>query len=501
MSVRHVQLPIHPKQHLQESVGGYLLRLAKLNHASGLSQLLRILGLTFDAAIRLDAADLYKRLSGKAQQSVTGQEPANALDGTGWGWTMFRTARYCSCCLSRDGYWHRDWAMPLVWTCLEHRTRLVSHCCACSQELSFRSINYDACKCGHMLRQANMIPAPAWIDSFHQIFTPWRLDNPNADNDALTIEREIQSANLVTSLIHFGRGGRGSSKRKRHSRPAMSKISEMEIQLSDWCLDWPESLKQDIGSAMNQSTEAQRRQLRVQISQPHAAHVWCELEPIFSAFDERVTLTRRGWKSRSPVEGLIGLTLFARSLGINSKTATDLFDRGVFQQACCSKMANGRIVRWVSVSEVDLFKGFIRRTLSRAEAAEYLRVKPAHIHTLVTSRYIKGLSYLRPGRSYRLRVDDLDALVAKMHANSKTCPQNDSRLIPLNECFADGSESKEAGQTLYKWGRLMDLIRNKRVSVFCIQEAPRTLDAFAVSANEIAANFKNQGNHQKRRLA
>jgi hypothetical protein len=148
-----------------ESLNGYLMRAAEINHVSGPEAILRTLfadrgSPTLDDALSLAghcrcAIDEIAQLVGFCRH-----EP-----GAGWQWYIAgqwvskdyfvspRSAAVCPECLKTTAIVHGLWDLTLYTACPVHGVRLVTTCSRCHRKIAWNRHHVLQCNCGFDLRQ------------------------------------------------------------------------------------------------------------------------------------------------------------------------------------------------------------------------------------------------------------------------------------------------------------------------------------------------------------
>lgn len=195
-------LLINPRPHQDESLLGYLQRLAKAN---GLPR--KELLTAFARADETDVADWLQMMEGPLSWPAVSAEFRDPRPKGVKLWTTHH-ARYCPICLGEAGYWRESWGLTLVTTCSVHGTELHGRCPNCLKETDPSAMSANSCQaCGTSLSGTNFEIAPAsdtaaWLTSgFEDRFYADSLP-ADAGLAALTYEQfhELSSRLAVRSL-------------------------------------------------------------------------------------------------------------------------------------------------------------------------------------------------------------------------------------------------------------------------------------------------------------
>lgn len=158
-------LLINPRPHHDESLLGYLQRLAKAN---GLPR--KELLTAFARASEPEVTDWLQMIEGPLSWPAFAAEFRNPRPKGVKLWTTHH-ARYCPICLSEAGYWRDSWGLTLVTTCSVHGTELQGRCPNCMKETDPSAMSANSCQtCGTSLcgTTNEIVPASdqaAWLTS------------------------------------------------------------------------------------------------------------------------------------------------------------------------------------------------------------------------------------------------------------------------------------------------------------------------------------------------
>ncbi|MBC3455894.1 TniQ family protein [Pseudomonas mosselii] len=139
-------LLINPRPHHDESLSGYLQRLALAN------------GLTSNDALRAfkqaddcDVKEWIRHCGTPRSWHEAAVELRSPITRPFKIWSV-RSVRFCAQCLAEGGYWKETWEITLVTSCTSHRTELLNCCPHCSLKTCHNSMLDNRCKaCGFSL--------------------------------------------------------------------------------------------------------------------------------------------------------------------------------------------------------------------------------------------------------------------------------------------------------------------------------------------------------------
>jgi hypothetical protein len=165
------RVPVPGDPFADESLHGFVLRMAGRNRMAGLKWILDQLGRRSIAQLGEADERRIAYLFGADARAVEGLiVPGRWIDGVHVHWVrgqevtrpyLLRIARpqWCSRCLAEFGYARVAWSMQLVTACNVHRVRLLERCPSCSRPLRWQRRSLLACTCGASLQDAACAPA------------------------------------------------------------------------------------------------------------------------------------------------------------------------------------------------------------------------------------------------------------------------------------------------------------------------------------------------------
>ncbi len=161
-------LPFPLPPFADESVNGYLLRLAEENFMGGSLALLREAGVRFKARYSdtdLNAVSEALCLDGAWIRNLSEFPQVSAALAQG---RFFRTAGVPICveCLRASSYIRQAWHHQLFTACPEHQSSLLDACPDCSAPLDLKRHSVSSCRCGFDLTTADVQlaePESLWV--------------------------------------------------------------------------------------------------------------------------------------------------------------------------------------------------------------------------------------------------------------------------------------------------------------------------------------------------
>ncbi|MRK21535.1 TniQ family protein [Pseudomonas sp. JG-B] len=157
-------LPFIPDPFLaDESLNGYLLRLAEENFIGSLNVLLRPTGIRAKTCYSAHELAAIADYHGLDMELLLQLSEVKAVNGSMSAGAFVRASAVPSCpaCLREAGYVRQAWHHELVTACPSHGLVLIDHCPQCSSHLDLSQSGVCQCRCGYMLTEADAAPADA----------------------------------------------------------------------------------------------------------------------------------------------------------------------------------------------------------------------------------------------------------------------------------------------------------------------------------------------------
>ena len=153
-----------------ESVNGYLLRLAEENFMDSSAALLREAGVRLKARYSEAELNAISETLGLDDSAIQQIGHFSQVLGSLRQGRFLRTAAVPVCveCLRASAYIRQSWHHQLFNACPEHQRSLLEACPECSAPLDLKRHSITTCRCGHDLTTADVAPAdPAslWVAS------------------------------------------------------------------------------------------------------------------------------------------------------------------------------------------------------------------------------------------------------------------------------------------------------------------------------------------------
>ncbi len=204
MSEHTLAFPL--QAHPDESLNGYLLRLAEENFLDSASRLLGPTDVRFKARYTEPELSAISEMYTMEPSALTTLASFDHVRGELDKGRFLRTTEVpvCAECLRQHGYIRQAWHHQLVTACPEHRTLLVSVCPGCDEPIELRRSSVCVCRCGFCLSDSPSSEAgdadlfvASLLDPCSGV-TVQGLRTPANDTDAFL----VYLANLTLTVPH-----------------------------------------------------------------------------------------------------------------------------------------------------------------------------------------------------------------------------------------------------------------------------------------------------------
>lgn len=149
-----MQLLFAPEPFRDESLPGYLLRLAQVHFLPTVQQLLRPAGLRAKAQYSEEEVQRFAACYGMDVEPLLVMARYAAVQGSlGKGAFLRRVAHVCPQCLVQAPYLRQVWQHELVTACPTHARVLIGSCPACETPFRHDQGTIIQCRCGYDLRE------------------------------------------------------------------------------------------------------------------------------------------------------------------------------------------------------------------------------------------------------------------------------------------------------------------------------------------------------------
>lgn len=316
-----MRLAKHVPPKVNESLVGFLMRAAEANHMPNISALYALLGRKSRPPSIEDAERLAEfcgctpseiaQLFGFQVRRQEGRQVWRL--GSEWitmqGFVSSRTMAVCRDCLRENPFLPGMWELTFYCCCASHRTRLLTVCQGCGNQLRWTRPKVWQCGCGFDLRNANTETGTtsAWItamlierrvDTSFQINIPAKISRNIADRlSGLSLDGLFKTIWLLGHCIgDFESCTSGHGRLKRLNNHA-EKIVETAFSM---LARWPKSLQERLEAITKKQGAGNKPRLYRDIFGPIVSYL--EQEPaegelslIRLAYEQEI---RRIWRMR-----------------------------------------------------------------------------------------------------------------------------------------------------------------------------------------------------------
>lgn len=477
-----LKLLVRPLSKSDESIAGYLLRLANENRLHAMGDVLELLNVNYWIAIELGLIGIQRLAAGESG----GRQPifvarragdrSNSLKGRG-----MRT-RICPICLSVNGYRRAEWDLPLTRTCVKHKIQLMEECDRCGRILHYKNMSLFRCACGRDFRLSPSFPASCWASTFHAQFTPWRSSGLNQLDCQTHVAKELATARLIKMILKLGnpKGVASVAQPLRHS--TWLKHEEWQF-IGSIVSDWPYAFKRFFGHTLGMIGALERANLRKSLRKASLPNIYEHVKQLMRIQRDTGRLQKSRSDAMSPAEGLVSLREFQSHAGLTHCVAKKLFNSGALERATIWVAGkNGGRRRWVAVEELHAVQHCRATTLAQNEAAQFLKCSDAYLSALNQTGYLRSVRYIHWSREVRYRVDDLAGLLTRLRLRATKLDGGIEDKVTLK----DIRPRADSGRIRRAWTRLMDAIRRNEVPIFYLNNLDAGLGNFAVRRIDVA---------------
>ncbi|MEO3432314.1 TniQ family protein [Inquilinus sp. CAU 1745] len=239
-----------------ESLVGFLIRLAEQNHIDNPLWLARLVGIPFatvdTAATTQFDLGLLSAASGVDPPSLeritywrsTQEGHVRFLDHRlGREMVTLQHRRACPSCLLQAPYHRAVWDISVMTVCPDHAVRLIDRCPACRRRLGWSHGSILICRCGMDLRRAAAEKVPpaelAGVSHAHRMLgRPVRAESDGNVGEPLA---SLGADETLSLLLHFGWFATGARLRPRPIKLSSTRADLHRLLDTGYrtCLAWP----------------------------------------------------------------------------------------------------------------------------------------------------------------------------------------------------------------------------------------------------------------------
>lgn len=269
------QLPCGQFPFLGESLLGYRLRLAELNHYPSPSWIFDggIYKHIVHGASRHGKIDLIGHLS-----ELTGHSAKDLAEVLLWSKSMpirfinVHHPRVCPLCLVDGSYLRRIWDLSLITVCTLHQVHLVSSCPACGLALDWNRNRVAFCRCGYDLRayvpprpNENVIHLTRHLELAAQSYgIPVVIQQASLNFGESFPPLDLALIDLLIVVMYLGGVAVHGPSRVALMKPRMVHIDEASTLIkgaAEALRDWPQSFHASLAKLAALQTQASRQKI------------------------------------------------------------------------------------------------------------------------------------------------------------------------------------------------------------------------------------------------
>lgn len=476
---RSTKLLVHPRPKLDESAGGYLVRLAHENKLTETAGILKLLGLRLKTAMGLGVDGIYHVAAGIPRQEIAALPRLIDPAAGSFTQTWYRT-RICPHCLSAYGYRRIAWDQHMAVSCPEHDVRLIEHCDRCGFPVVYGMGSLYKCRCGRDLRLIPTGPTPPWLSDFYAKFAPWRVQAFLQPNCVSCNVNDRPAAQLVRSVINLARQSMPPHLRGDLKRDIWFTPEEWQI-VGELISGWPIAFRQVVGRAFGAMDPTNRRTLVNRVRRANLPEILAVMGPVSRTLDEMLDEKkfRRRLTLTPPADDLMPLSEFVRAVKIHEKRARQLFESGMLSRATVSVERRTRY--WIGVEELRAVQRWRATTLSVEEAAQFMKCGSDHIRALIRTGHLPCVDFVYFPRATRLYASALSEFLDGLRRRSIALPPGVTAIARLTD-IPVGTHQSDMRR---RWCLFMEALRSRQIPLFDLGDPAASLSDLAVRRIDI----------------
>ena len=468
-----------PSPKLDESWGGYLIRLSYENRFKGLLSLAQLLSLTPSRLLTADPAEVLPKLgvacpSGAAAVRHTKTNTDLRVNLGRVGRSI--RSRVCPGCLASDKepFVRSAWDHPLGLACKTHSTLLKDACEACGSDVSFRRRRVTHCDCGADFRLQSADPVPPWHEMLQRVFAQALVVEPQAmfAPAELVAQQAARVVYWLASKPTLPSGRRGSHLRDLDCFVTAEAAHKVGALLFDWPKRIAVSVTPEIDCTKWKGYETLNRRLLV-LTFPRMSDVIDHLKGM-------TRLNGKAWKSANEASfieaprGSFGIKHLMRATGHSYGALLKCIESGEIQGATIVRGSNTK-QKDFSIPEATYqgIKRAFRDTDDVQRASEMVGCSEDAIGGLVRSGCLTAYSLLPTGFSFRLCPIQMGKFARYLFQRATVSASTPAREKVYFSAWVPGPYSV---RTASRWRHLLDAIRAGTLQLFSAHECPSALN-------------------------
>lgn len=413
-------LLINPKPQCDESLLGYLQRLAGSNGLAG-NELIK----AFQEASDEDVADWFCTMTLPVSWSQVSSELRQPKTKVLKVWSL-QHKRFCSCCLAESAYWKESWDLTLVTSCSVHGVPLQDRCPGCSAKVNRDAMLANSCKsCGYFLtsRSAPATAAEdacAWMTAAMEARLRQEYISGSRDLDALTYEQfHALSTRLAVRIVRSE-----DSKPLKLANSGLLEVSrELAQAAGEILMNWPRAFRDLLSDLRSTRSTGMGwklasafgpiyRDIHHDLQAPCFAFVRAEFEFFVQQAWEAPLAKRNRYLSEKTITGhrWVSIDEAARLTGLVKSCVQRLHDHGEVASREIVH-SSGRKFKVVDVDQVRELALLMQKAVNLRQAAKLLHINLERVRQLITGGILKFYGG-RPkvGEKWLIDVDSLNGL-------------------------------------------------------------------------------------------
>jgi len=449
-AVPFARLPVRSEADLDETLPGYVLRLAEMNGFDDARWIVGAAGLPSTYA--WEACDL-RPLAALGGATIDRLEAIAFWEADMTGSRRFgrvriprpllhhACSRSCPACLAGRRAVYRLWDLLPFAACPDHRTMLVDQCPGCGRPLEAMRPALDRCRCGRRLTASDAEAAPGGLILLSSTLRQYDAGEP-APPGAAPFGNLAAAARLAWFVASAD--GDAAWRSTHMSKPDLCVLRPMLKRAVPVILDWPDGLHAWLDS---KRSEVPGRaglaaefgpwlgRLRGALDGPGSEEILAEAKAwLAGSWGRGISKKSSHLYARPPTNGTLTLREAGARLGISSASAGKLLRAGSLEGEM--QAMGRRTLHRVRAESVERYAAAAVSSMDAAGAAARLGITPPQVDRLRGA----GILWVDPmfvdgRRSPVFMADTVDALLARVEAAS-SMPSDEVGLVALDTITA-----------------------------------------------------------------
>lgn len=489
----HPHIPLcRPSPKLDESWGGYLIRLSYENRFNGLSSLAELLASNPLRLLAADPGDVLFRMGigcPGCPAVVRGAEDMPSLRhrlSLGRFGRSIRS-RVCPACLAADAepYVRATWDHPLELTCSAHAALLRDTCQGCGSAVDFHRRRITHCRCGADFRGQSTDPIPPWHSILRRVFAeadPVVSPAMFAPADVVA-QKAARVIYWLASEPKLPTGRRGVHVRDLDCFVTLDAAHKVGALLFDWPRGVAVSVAAEIDSTKPKGYDSLYRHLLV-LTFPRMAEVVEHLKGMRRQ-NEKVLKAANEASFTVASRESFGIKHLMRVTGHSYEALLKCIEGGEIQGASVVEGPKAGL-KGFNIPETtyhDIKRAF-RDTDDVQRASEMVGCSEDAIRGLVRSGCVTAYGLLPTGFSFRLCPIEMGKFARYLFQRATVSASTPAREKVYFSAWVPGPYSS---RTASRWRRLLEAIRAGELRLFSAHECPSALNDLYLQHSDMEA--------------